>query len=362
MNSPSFVSPGYAGIGSALSLNGSFYQYVSVTSPYHNLSYRSLTVSAWIYSRNLTSQQDFVLFSQCPAISPGMCLLCMFRSAKLFLAFFYNDCVGTTPVSINQWHHVAYMYDYSTMSQRVFLNGNQECLHSPSAPYQGTSGAMNIGLCYASGGCGGWNGYIDQLSIVHRAKSAIEVLDDATLVAYYSFDDPTLPSLDSGPLGINGIVGSNVSSGVPGRVNQGLLLPGISSGSFFQMTRLRRLGIQNYPFSISLWLNPTSVNSGTIVHLSSDAWGTGWCGEHSVIAAYRCLSFLLSYSHSNGFVINGSTRKFCLELRLICQCLRTRPSHRCLDACCQYLLDNKWYSPLHQRYTGRISQRFRSFC
>jgi hypothetical protein len=315
MNSPSFVSPGYAGTGSALSLDTSSNQYVSVISPYHNLSYRSLTVEAWLYPRDLTSNRDFVVFSQCPTLSTNLCLLCMFRSGVIYLAFFSNDCAGTTVVPINQWHHVAYVYDYSTMTQRVYLNGYQECLHSPSPPYQGMSGAMNIGSCFTSNNCSAWNGDIDQLSVLHRTKSASEVLDDATLVVYYSFDDPAFPQLDSGPLGINGIVGANVSTVVLGRVNQGLLFPGASLGSFFQMTGLQRMGIQNYPFSISLWLNPISVDNGTMIHFSSDPWGTGWCGEHHLAFVRHCLLSFFSSSNNHGLVIDRSTRELCHEHR-----------------------------------------------
>jgi hypothetical protein len=312
MNSPSFVSPGYAGTGSALSLNGNFNQYVSVPSPYHNLSHRSLTVEAWIHPISLTVTRDYVLFSQYPTMTPDLCFLCMFRSAKLFMAFWYNDCEGTTTVTSNEWHHVAFVYDLVNASQHVYLNGYQECMHSPSTPYAGMSGAMDVGLGYSSGSCDGWYGHIDQLSIVHRAKSASEVLDDATLVVYYSFDDPALPQLDFGPLGINGTAGANVSGGVPGRMNQGLLFPGTSSTSFFQMTGLRRMGIPNYPFSISLWLNPASVENGTIMHLSSNPWGTGWCGEHHPIPLYQLSSLFLLSSHNYGFVFDRSTCEFCL--------------------------------------------------
>ena len=48
-----------------------------------------------------------------------------------------------------------------------------------------------------------WTGYIDQLSYVSRAKTQIEVLIDATLVAYYSFDNGSYNDL--GPNKINGV-------------------------------------------------------------------------------------------------------------------------------------------------------------
>jgi len=48
-----------------------------------------------------------------------------------------------------------------------------------------------------------WTGYIDEVQYVSQAKSAAELLSDATLVAYYSFDNASF--YDSGPNRINGV-------------------------------------------------------------------------------------------------------------------------------------------------------------
>ena len=54
VNSPTFVSPGYNGYGSALSLNGTNSQYVLVTN-FKNMTYTSFTWEIWAYPRNLGS-------------------------------------------------------------------------------------------------------------------------------------------------------------------------------------------------------------------------------------------------------------------------------------------------------------------
>ncbi|CAF4029727.1 unnamed protein product, partial [Didymodactylos carnosus] len=46
-----------------------------------------------------------------------------------------------------------------------------------------------------------FNGYIDHLIITQRAKTACEILQDATLVVYYPFENSLL---DSGPNLISG--------------------------------------------------------------------------------------------------------------------------------------------------------------
>lgn len=57
MNSPTFVSPGYTGYGSALSLNGTNSQYVLVAT-YKNMTYISFTWEMWAYPINLGKTKE----------------------------------------------------------------------------------------------------------------------------------------------------------------------------------------------------------------------------------------------------------------------------------------------------------------
>jgi len=52
MNNPDFVSPGYTGYGSALSVNASYSQYVLV-STFINMTYTSFTWEMWAYPISL---------------------------------------------------------------------------------------------------------------------------------------------------------------------------------------------------------------------------------------------------------------------------------------------------------------------
>lgn len=56
-NNASFVSPGYTGYGSALSLNGSRSQYVLIPT-FLNMTYRSFTWELWAYSATLSIPND----------------------------------------------------------------------------------------------------------------------------------------------------------------------------------------------------------------------------------------------------------------------------------------------------------------
>jgi hypothetical protein len=165
-----------------------------------------------------------------------------------------------------------------------------DATHTNASPCIITSGSQVIG---ANPGCGGgfFNGYIDQLSILFgTAKTAAQILNDATLVAYYSFDCSSYPAWDSGP---NGITGTAVGlvSGEGGRVGQSYLFN--SSSSYFQATGFVLLGQSYSPYSFAMWVRPSVTNGGTILHVSQNTNGTGWC-----------LPFI-GLSSSGQLVVNG---------------------------------------------------------
>lgn len=53
------------------------------------------------------------------------------------------------------------------------------------------------------------------------------------------------------------------------------------AGSYVQITGFRRFGTDNWPYSVAIWIYPTSLANGTIMHLSSRLDGSntngGWC-------------------------------------------------------------------------------------
>jgi hypothetical protein len=141
-----------------------------------------------------------------------------------------------------------------------------------SNPYQGTTGYIFIGAInnilrsY-------FTGYIDQVSLMTRTKTAAEILIDATLVCFYSFDSSLY--YDSGPLSLSAS-GLSISSST-GRVNTAISFTAASS--YFVVGGLTKLGTIGQVYSISIWIKPTSVSGGTIIHVSkcSSSCGSNWC-------------------------------------------------------------------------------------
>ncbi|CAF4070385.1 unnamed protein product, partial [Rotaria magnacalcarata] len=278
INTPGYSSPGYNGAGACLWLNQSLSQSVTINTTFLNMAYTSFTLEVWAYANSLHNNNpytDNAVFGQFQQNIQDHSLHIIIRNQRIYLGFFSDDLQGNQVLYPNQWYHMAYIYDYSTSTQYVYVNGYLDNSRNLSGPYQGTSGAMTIGTNGVNAPNNYFDGCLDSIAYFGRSKNASEVLYDATVVAYLCFDNSSL--LDSGPLLING-TGTSYSYTPSGRVNTALTLSG--SSSYVQITGLRRLGTSSRSYSVAIWINPTSVSGGTIMHLSSltnGAQTSGWC-------------------------------------------------------------------------------------
>ena len=153
-----FVS-GYA--NQALSLSGA--QYVTVSSPFLSLVNRSFTFEAWIALTTLSPSGDIGIFGQCYSNNTRQCLHLLVRSNKLHLGFYADDLTGSTSVSANTWMHVAYVYDLSTNTKSVYLNGILDGTTTGGSYYQGIGGVMYVGYATHGAVVAPITGYIDQV-------------------------------------------------------------------------------------------------------------------------------------------------------------------------------------------------------
>ena len=265
MNNPSFVT-GYVGQAVQCSFN------VFIMLPYIDLYRRSFTIELWFY-RTYFNNTSMSMFGDCASSNASHCLhLQIQQNSLLYMGFFQNDCQGSTFIVNNQWYHAAFVYDYTHQQRRIYLNGLIEPISSGSdnsvSPYLGQSGNASIGNTMSFDNF--FVGNIDQVSITYRVKTADEILDDASLVAYYSFDCGS--TLDSGPNLLHGNAAEQTM--VTGRVNDALFFN--SSNAFFQTPAFLAFGVANQSFSISLWMKPLSL-MGVLVHVSNQSTGNGWC-------------------------------------------------------------------------------------
>jgi hypothetical protein len=257
-----WISPGYSGYGMAAYFANETYCIV----PYWlNLTGSSFTISTWIQllSNAPLNSSEFGLFTHCESETIDKCLYMTVRYGKLLSSLYMSNVSGNTLLTTNIWYHVAYVYDLTALTQSIYLNGQLDGILSSSDIFQSNASQMWIGASPYMNSYPNPSGYIDQMIIVPRVKDANELLDEATLVVYYKFDNSFV---DSGPNQIQNGSGTNVIFDPNGRVNQALLID--SHYSFFQTSGFYFLAHSNYPYSFCLWIYPFETK-GIIIQVLS---------------------------------------------------------------------------------------------
>ncbi|CAF2092653.1 unnamed protein product [Rotaria magnacalcarata] len=178
-------------------------------------------------------QSDNAIFGQHDQYGTDLSLQIIVRSQRIYFGFYGDDTQSTQTVYANTWYHMAYICDYSTLTQYVYVNGVLDGKNSVRGP-------------------------------------ATEILSDATQIVAYIFDNTLL---DSGPLGINGS-GVNYSYTYSGRVCLGLSLS--TTVSYAQVQGLVLLGTSGEAYSMTIWSNPIINTVGTIIHVSPTVTGGSW--------------------------------------------------------------------------------------
>lgn len=260
--SPTYVT-GY--VGTAIYFNAALSQRLSA--PAMQLNSRSFTIEFWFYLVNAVSN-NFAFFGQLSVINTSkQTLFLVAAGGRLLIGFFNNDVTSSRVLTDNTWYHAAFVYDINIRQQLIYIDGLFDIASSVgSGPYLGTSGAITIGGADIYGGLGipYLTGAIDHLTVTTRAKTACEILNDATLAAYFPFDG-TLT--DAGPNSLS--VTSSGATFSSGYINQATYLSG--ANSYIQISGLTGLGRSSYPFSIAFWLYP--IVPGVLAHISAAASG-----------------------------------------------------------------------------------------
>jgi hypothetical protein len=140
-------------------------QYMIVSSSFLTFASRSFTIEGWIFVTSITSSVDYGIFGQCQSTSTTrLCLHFLIRSSKLYMGFLNDDIAGATTLPTNVWTHVACMFDLTSNTKSVYLNGILDGSTTSGSYYQGTTGVMNVGYAITSGSVTPLPGYIDQVN------------------------------------------------------------------------------------------------------------------------------------------------------------------------------------------------------
>ncbi|CAF1626326.1 unnamed protein product, partial [Didymodactylos carnosus] len=284
INNPTFVE-GYVGNAVYLNSSPSLGQEQWIEIPFVNLSYQSFTIEMWIKSTG-SYETDYRIFVECESLRKYHCLHFIIYNKRIHFGFYSDDTQGKTELLPNTWYHVALVYNSVAAQRLIYLNGIQDEISVKSVrvgPYKGQSGSLSIpscGILSDDHPSKYFQGYIDQFSItIDRAKSPCEILNDATLVKKFDFDD-TFSNSNSN------IKFNNIKATV-GRVNQGISFD--SPDAYFQAGGFLALGLRDSPFSFSLWIKPTTNDGGgTILHVSACANGANSGDESSCKGKHTC--------------------------------------------------------------------------
>jgi hypothetical protein len=191
MTSVSYLSPDITGYGSSLFLRSNTSQYVNISSPALNLANTSFTFEIWFNATLLNASGYNGLIGRCASYVTNKCLHLALRIRQPYFGFYGNDCMGKTVLNSSTWYHLAFAYSSELQQQLIYLNGIVDGTNSSISAYQGSGKtAVTIGMALP---LLRWffDGQIDQITFINRAKSAIEILDDATLVFHYSICQPS---------------------------------------------------------------------------------------------------------------------------------------------------------------------------
>jgi hypothetical protein len=171
------------------------------------------------------------------------------RSGNRYIEFFYDNTSGNTNILANQWYHAAFVYDNTTNQRHIYLNamldGNSSAIILNTTTSNFTIGGAYIGRVF-NPPVVYYYGYIDHFTFSSRAKTACKVYLDALLVCYFTFDSAS-------------------------SINDSSTL------SYITINEISALLSTNTAFTISMWINPTSVTGGaTLIHASTQSNGMSY--------------------------------------------------------------------------------------
>jgi hypothetical protein len=260
------------GYGSSLSLNVALAQHLYNADSFLNLAKTSWTFELWIYLASKVTTTDNPLIEQCQSRTKSQCFHISIRNEKAHIGF-YDDGLDGSQINPLRWYHLAYTFDCETRNQSIYINGFLNAHRNATNCYQGQGGNLTIGRSQFHGTLEYSDSFIDQLYYFDRVRTTKEILDDAGLTVFLSFDNNSLN--DQGSLGIHGYLNGSVNF-TKGMVGDALQIHPIPD-SFVRVTGLVLLGVSDQSYSISVWIRPSEQRKSTIVHVSDNPDGTGWC-------------------------------------------------------------------------------------
>ena len=126
-----------------MKINRTEEQYITISTN-HSFASVSFTIEMWIYPTRF-DHHDIGLFSQHDVLVKDHWLHLKIYHKRLYMGFYSDDLDCKTELVTSTWYHAAFVYDYRSRSQHIYLNGIQDCRRHSAGPYLGSNGTIYIG-------------------------------------------------------------------------------------------------------------------------------------------------------------------------------------------------------------------------
>jgi Concanavalin A-like lectin/glucanases superfamily/Galactose oxidase-like, Early set domain/Bacterial Ig domain/Glucodextranase, domain B/Kelch motif len=189
--------------GNAVSLDGAN-DFVNLGNPNSLQLTSSMTISAWINSSSFPVD-DGAVVSKRSNTEVGFQLDTTVDRGPRTIGFKLTSSsgalmarYGATALQLNQWYHVAGVYNASTQTIDVYLNGqlnNGTLLGSVTTSQQNSNSNVNIGQRTGFPGTFNFSGKIDDVRIYNRALTQAEIQTDMNTPVTGAPSDTTAPTV-----------------------------------------------------------------------------------------------------------------------------------------------------------------------
>jgi hypothetical protein len=188
------TSPAFAGPKNCLDFDGSD-DYVEVADDPSLYQNNTITVSAWIYPRNITVDMNWKrIIEKNSWVKDGWTFFhSHFYNPELHVDIDGDNVNSGQIISENQWQHITFTYNSTHL--KIYYNGEE--VYSALKSYTLYS-ANPLSIGHANGAGDYFNGIIDEVCIWNTALTARQIRenmcktlvgDETGLIAYYNFDN-----------------------------------------------------------------------------------------------------------------------------------------------------------------------------
>ncbi|MEC5129680.1 autotransporter-associated beta strand repeat-containing protein [Verrucomicrobiales bacterium BCK34] len=135
------------------------------------------TASAWIFldpnDPSALAGDNTILGTDTSGANNGLHLV--IREGKPHFGFFSNDTGGTQTLNAGEWYHITYRFTVATGEQALFVNGVLDRATTGHGVFTGISNEVKIGR-WQNSNSRGFQGFLDEVSVINRSLSNDEVL------------------------------------------------------------------------------------------------------------------------------------------------------------------------------------------